>query len=202
MLVREVMTTSPVTITADTTVKAALILLDRHGITAMPVVGPDDRIVGVVSEADLISEAVPRDSRAQLSAIIENEDHRLGLVEDVMTRYPMTMHPTSDLAEATHLMTTTAVKSLPVVDSRMHVVGVISRRDIVGTLAHTDEHIEREVDELLRLVGRDWLVDVTDGVVEVSGPASEADERLATTVAHTVAGVVAVHIAHVAHGTP
>ena len=54
MLVREVMTRQPITVTPDTSAKEALRLLDRHSVTSMPVVDVDGEVVGVVSEADLL----------------------------------------------------------------------------------------------------------------------------------------------------
>ena len=66
MLVREVMTTSPVTVTPEASTKDALRLLDRHSITSMPVVDPDGVVIGVVSEADLVRDALPPDPRAHM----------------------------------------------------------------------------------------------------------------------------------------
>ena len=66
MLVREVMTTRPVTVTPEASTKDALRLLDRHSITAMPVVDPDGVVIGVVSEADLVRDALPPDPRAHM----------------------------------------------------------------------------------------------------------------------------------------
>lgn len=80
------------------------------------------------------------------------------------------------------------------VDARMQVVEVVSRRDIVDELAGTDRQIEHDVKELLHWAGCDWEVGVADGFVEVSGPVGEVEERLAKTVARSVAGVHAVHV--------
>ena len=65
MLVRDVMTTAPVTVTRDTSVKETLTILAGRGISALPVVDGSGRLHGIVSEADLIAETVPRDPRAQ-----------------------------------------------------------------------------------------------------------------------------------------
>jgi len=84
------------------------------------------------------------------------------------------------------------VSRLPVVD-RGRVVGVISRGDIIRLLAREDPRIEAEIDELLRQAGMDWLVEVTDGVAVVEGPADERERELARVLVCTVPGVVGVH---------
>ena len=66
MLVREVMTSKPVTVRADTSVKDALTLLNQHSITMLPVVAADDALVGVLSEADLLVGRVLPDARATM----------------------------------------------------------------------------------------------------------------------------------------
>jgi CBS domain-containing protein len=73
-------------------------------------------------------------------------------------------------------------------------VGVVSRRDVVHVLARQDESIRREVEDLVRDEGADWSVDVSDGLVRVSGPSSEQDRRVAEVLAGSVPGVVAVRI--------
>jgi CBS domain-containing protein len=74
------------------------------------------------------------------------------------------------------------------------VVGVVSRRDVVHLLARQDDAIRREVDELVRMENDDWLVDVADGVVRVTGPADEHERRVAEVLAGSVTGVVAVRV--------
>jgi CBS domain-containing protein len=108
---------------------------------------------------------------------------------------PVTIRAHDDLSRAIELMTTTSVKSLPVVDERDRVVGMVSRSDVVRLLARADSVIEGEVDELMRSLGHgDWLVEVTDGVVEVTGPADRSERSLAQLAANTVPGVVEVRV--------
>jgi CBS domain-containing protein len=83
MLVRDVMTPDPVTVTPETGGKVALVRLADLGITAMPVVGHQGRLLGIVSEADLIREAVARDPRAQERPIMMSSLHAPRPVEDV-----------------------------------------------------------------------------------------------------------------------
>lgn len=193
MLVREVMSSPAVTVSARTSVRAALRLLDEHGITAMPVVDHDGSIVGVVSEADLVREAVLPDGRAHMIPVRVSELPPARIVGEVMTRTPLTVSSGNDLADAVDLMTSTVVKSLPVVDHG-RVVGVVSRKDVVHMLARRDEAIRAEVEDLVRSQGADWLVEVDEGVVRVSGPSDEHERRLAEVLARSVSGAVAVRV--------
>ena len=195
MLVRDVMTRPAVTVRADAPLKEATTLLDARSITSLPVVDSRGRPVGVVSEADLISGMVPRDTRLHM-APSATEAHVLPpeTVAEVMNPHPMTVSESTDLAEAADLLTTTGVKSLPVLDEHGRVVGVVSRRDIIHVLARPDSEIEAELDDAFRRLGRDWLVDVDNGVVTLTGPSDAGEIGLATTLAETVAGVTAVII--------
>ena len=196
MLVREVMTPHPVTVHPGTETKTALRLLDEHAVTSMAVVEEDSRIVGVVGEADLVREALPHDPRAHMIPPAEDpRPARPHTVGEVMNRHPVAVHGDTDLSDAVELMTSTAVKSLPVVDGRRRVVGMVSRRDVVHLLARDDERIERQVDELYREAGLDWLVRVDDGTVTVAGPDDRSSRAIAISLASTVAGVTDVRIA-------
>jgi CBS domain-containing protein len=180
MLVREVMTPHPVTVHPGTETKTALRLLDEHAVTSMAVVEEDSRIVGVVGEADLVREALPPDPRAHMIPPAEDpRPARPHTVGEVMNRHPVAVHGDTDLSEAVELMTSTAVKSLPVVDGRRRVVGMVSRRDVVHLLARDDERIEQQVDELYREAGVDWLVRVDDGTVTVEGPDDRSSRAIA-----------------------
>jgi CBS-domain-containing membrane protein len=167
-------------------------LLDERSVTAMPVVDSRGRIVGVVSEADLIREAVRIDVRTRETPHEETFDHPRR-VEDVMSLFLLTVDAEADLTEAVDLMTTSAAKSLPVVDGG-RVVGVVSRSDVIHVLARSDQQIRAEVDDLLRTAGTDWEVEVLDGVVDVSGPIDDAQRRVAEAVAGSVTGVIAVRV--------
>lgn len=195
MIVRDLMTADPVSVRETTRVKEALALLDENDITALPVVSDSDRVCGVVSEADLIRDLVARDPRLMVP---HGETYLDGprCVGDAMTTHVVTVEEETDLAVAVDLVTSTAVKSLPVVDKRGRLVGILSRRDIVGMLARSDVLLEQDVDALLVSAGiRDCLVDIHDGVAEITGPADHHERILATVLARAVPGVVEVHVA-------
>ncbi|CAI9407604.1 CBS domain-containing protein [Nocardioides sp. T2.26MG-1] len=195
MLVQDLMTPEPMTVRPSTTVKEALSRLAQYGITCMPVVDGSGRLQGVVSEADLIRDIVAPDPRAQERPVSVEPVFPPRTVEEVYTRHPVSVRMQDDLARAVDVMTSTAVKSLPVVDDEGHLVGVVSRSDVVQVLARADDTIAADVDELLASLGHtDWLVEVSDGIVNVSGPAGEPERALAQVVAHTVPGVIEVRV--------
>lgn len=191
MLVREVMSSPAVTVRERATVKDAIELLDHSDISAMPVLDEGGRLVGVVSEADLIREMIVPDPRSHEVQVRLTKAPLVTHVADVMTTHPVVVTGDTDLAEAAELMTSTAVKSLPVVDAA-DVVGVVSRRDVIRLLARQDALIEAEVDELFRQAGYDWLVTVEDGIATVDGPVQERELRLAETLVCTVPGAIGV----------
>jgi CBS domain-containing protein len=193
MLIRSLMTSPAVTVSGDTPVGDALRLLDEHRITALPVVDRDGRLLGVVSEADLLRDAVPVDAPAGIAPLRLSTVTPARRIDELMTNLVISVDADSDVDEAIDLMTSTMVKSLPVV---LHgrVIGVISRSDVVHLLATRDRRIRDEVLVLLRGECDDCGVDVRDGVVTVTGATSDHERRLAELLAGAVAGVVAVHV--------
>ncbi|RYP89072.1 CBS domain-containing protein [Nocardioides guangzhouensis] len=196
MLVREVMTAPAVTVSERATVKEAIGLLDRHDVAALPVVDTNGFLVGVVSEADVIREMVVPDPRVHELPVRLTTAPFLARVADVMSNHPLTVTGDTELAKAADLLTSTVVKSLPVVDHGK-VVGIVSRRDIVRLLSRQDERIEAEIDELIRQDGRDWMVEVADGIVTVEGPVDVSEERLAEVLVSSVPGVIGLRFGRV-----
>ncbi|WGX95093.1 HPP family protein [Nocardioides sp. L-11A] len=172
------MNAQPVTVRADQPISAAARVLARHAVTALPVVDGDARIVGVISEADVIARTCLTDP-----------------VGDAMSRVVALVHPETDVTELRAVLTRTAVKSLPVVDAADQVVGVVSRSDLVRAFAHDDERLEEDVADALahaRVPG--CRVSVRNGIVYLTGPVA-ADAPLLAAALDAVAatpGVVAV----------
>ncbi|MGE3379727.1 MAG: HPP family protein [Nocardioides sp.] len=189
------MTHHPVTVTPGTTVKEALALLARHSVAALPVVSVSGRIQGVVSEADLIRDMVEPDARIHEIPLETTTLDHAAYVAEVMSTHAVTVTADTDLAEAIELITSTAVKSVPVVDRHDRVTGMLSRSDVVRLLARPDDTLEAEVDAVLRsLALGDWLVEVHDGIVEVTGPEDARHRSIARAAAATVPGIVEVRI--------
>ncbi|MFE6650133.1 HPP family protein, partial [Nocardioides sp. NPDC057772] len=96
MLVREIMTSSPVTARRETPVREALGLLRDHHITALPVVSSAGRLCGVVAEIDLIRNRVLPDPRAHLRPAPPVTDRPPAYVEDVMSPVAVAVRDTAE----------------------------------------------------------------------------------------------------------
>ncbi|MFC5730856.1 MULTISPECIES: CBS domain-containing protein [Nocardioides] len=199
MRVKDVMSPRPVTVTTDTTVGTAIRLLAGHGVTALPVVDPTARIVGIVSEADLILGRIQPDpllGSAPGPFARRNRTRAGDLVEDVMSRPIVVVHPETDLEEVERIVTATGVKSLPVVDAADQVVGVVSRSDVVRALARDDESLEQDIADALALAGLSrYRVEVRNGVVQLrtAGTRDRAELVRALDMVTATPGVTAVH---------
>lgn len=195
MLVREIMTTSPVTVRRRTPVKVALAQLRDHRITAMPVVTSAGRVCGIVAEIDLIRARVLPDPRAHVRAGASETDQPPAHVEDVMSSVTVAVRDNAEVSVVVDTMAERSLKSLPVLDDDDLLVGVISRSDVARALARDDEALEQELSELVSELGHpDWLVVVANGCAAMTGPATPKERALAETAAATVAGVTRVRI--------
>jgi CBS domain-containing protein len=117
MQIREHMSPAPITITADIDVHAALRLLQEHAVRRLPVTDASGRVLGIVTERDLLL-AVSH----YLSIPIE--------VETIMTRPVVATTPDAPLAEAAMLMVNHKIGGLPIVDTDQQLVGIITESDI------------------------------------------------------------------------
>ena len=193
MLVRELMSTHPITVTRLTRVVTALSLMSEHRVTALPVVTADGLVEGVISEADVLTDRVPTDQRHHEIPLEDSSLDSPRLVEEVMTLHVLSVQADTDVAEAVDLFTSSGVKSMPVADGAGRIVGVISRSDVVRALARADDDLAGEVDDLLMRAGlRDWYVEANDGEVHITGAGPERQVRLARALARTVPGVTGV----------
>jgi CBS domain-containing protein len=193
MLIKDLMSAPAITVTGETPASEALRLLDQHKITAMPVVDSKDSLVGVVSEADLMPDALLLDDRRPSYPVRLSADAHPRRVAELMVHLVMSVHPGDELDTAIDLLRASMVKSLPVVDDN-RVVGVISRSDVIHVLAGRDTRIRDDVAEALRERNLDWQVAVNDGIVQIRGPIDDPDRRRAEAIADMVRGVIAVHV--------
>lgn len=131
--VRDVMTSPVVTVGPEDDLTTVARLLDAHRVTALPVVNDRGHVVGMVTETDVVRDAVPRDPWMR-------ELHPSGAgpdavrVRDVMSVHPVAVLPDVELPVAADLLVNSTLTSLPVVEDGV-VVGIVSRHDIVAVLA-------------------------------------------------------------------
>ena len=198
MLAREIMTEHIITVAENATVTEASSLLVEHAITAAPVVDPDRRIIGIVSDGDLLRDRLLPDSRAHLRLTgSPDQADPPRTVTEVMTRNVLTLPPTADEADFLRAMLAHRIKSIPVVDAERRVLGIVSRGDLLRGHTRTDSDIAADVrSRLCELAGdgATWVVDVHDAVVTIAGPTGKQATRLAVLVAGSVPGVARVHV--------
>ena len=194
MLVREVMSSPAITVRRTDPVRRAIRVLHGHNITAAPVVDDSDRLVGVVSELDLLRGEFEPDPRATVRPVPPAHQPPPRRVMEVMTHEAVTVTAGTDVTTAIDLMVGERIKSLPVVDGE-RIVGMVSRRDLMAMLARPDSELHEAVMAALREQypsGPSWDVTVRDGVAELSGTPHEHADKIADLLARTVPGVVRV----------
>jgi CBS domain-containing protein len=146
--VAAVMTPDPITVTPTTPLTDVIKTLAEKRFSGLPVVDAAGKLIGVVSETDLMwreSGVTPPAYIMLLDSVIylenpgryERELHKaLGeTVKDVMSESPITITPDKPLSEAARLMHERSVHRLPVVDDSGRVIGIITRGDIVRAMA-------------------------------------------------------------------
>lgn len=138
--VRAVMTTRVVGTVRDADLHEAARLLSENRISGMPVVDDQNRVVGVISEADLLTLA-----GMQKGHTFRDILHRIlrepvparkpgDRVQDVMSVPPITAKADDDAAEVANILNERRIKRLPVVDDEGHLIGIISRADIIRAI--------------------------------------------------------------------
>jgi CBS domain-containing protein len=195
MLVGEIMTSPAVTVRDDASPHVAMSLLARRRLTLLPVVNAQGRLVGVLSEADLLSLPEPPDPRAHLRRVPPvAAKPQPRAVAELMTSTPQTTSEQADVAEVAALFRRTAWKCLPVMHDG-EVVGVVSRSDIIQAMSRDDDDIEDDVKQLLKDLGPGWEARVRNGVATISGPGPEREGDAAASLAATVMGIRAIRMA-------
>jgi CBS domain-containing protein len=200
--VRDVMTTSVVTVDRITPYKQIARLLAEHQVSGLPVLSFGRRVAGVVSEADLLAarDQNPATHQRWARRLTGRTAHQRRIAEDLMTSPAVTISPDATVAAAARLMTARHLRRLPVTDAEGKLLGLVSRRDLLSVFLRPDAEIARQVGEILAdlLPGgpTGMQVGVRDGVVTLTGEPELATEedlvRMAVRLAWDVDGVVDV----------
>jgi len=198
VLVREIMTSPAFSVHQEALLTEALNLMAKSKVTCLPVVDDDERVVGVISEADLLKTDLEPDPRAHIRVARQSSGVSPKTVGQVMTAHPHTVREDTDVAELAHTFASTSWKSVPVVRGEL-LLGVVSRSDVIRALSRSDEEIAAEIYRVLAETGlATWHADVTDGVVHVKGTGSNRERSAVTSIAQSVKGVR--HVASEASG--
>ena len=205
MRVDQLMSRDVVTVAPDAPLKDVARVLARDRISGVPVCDADGKVLGVVSEADILwKELGLEPARGGLFGWLldgpEHDDERIAArtARDAMTAPAIAVAPHATVAEAAALMVEARVNRLPVVDGD-RLVGIVARADLVRAFRRSDEEIANEIDDdvLLRTL---WIdpdaisLVVLDGEVTLGGVVeNRTTAELVSAYVRRVPGVVAVH---------
>jgi len=200
--VRDVMSTHVIAAHASATYKELAAMLRYQRVSAFPVVDEENKVIGVVSETDLLAKealggTVPETLR---SLPHQRERSRVSGITaaELMTRPPVTIGPDAAVTHAARLMYNKRVKRLPVVDDDGTLIGIVARSDVLSVYSKPDEQVREEVTAELSRGGflaspGTVSVIVKDGIVTLAGrpETTEAVHDIVAAVRH-MEGVVAV----------
>jgi CBS domain-containing protein len=206
-IVGDVMTSAAVAVGRDAPFKEIVMIMEQHSVSALPVLEGDGRVIGVVSEADLLPKEEFRDSEPSMfQAGLAEPRRRLadlakaGAVTagELMGTPAVTVHADATLAQAARIMAVKRVKRLPVIDDEGILRGIVSRADLLKVFLRPDEDIEEEVRRtvvsyLFPALSHTIHVNVHEGVVTLRGQVQDASlAPVAARLAGAVEGVVDV----------
>src|SRR5581483_2338105 len=208
MKVGDVMTRQVVTIGPNATFKDAVEQIVETGVNGLPVVDDNGVLVGVVTEADLMTKHAfgfkHHRALALVAAFLQGHNPRWlrkaesTTVSELMTTTPATARETEPIAAAARRMLDVDVKQLPVIDEAEHVIGIVSRHDLLMSYVVSDEELCRRVSAALcspRMVPEDHHLTfgVDDGIVTLTGTVHFPSHiPVVEAVVRGVAGVVDV----------
>ncbi|GGI94502.1 CBS domain-containing protein [Streptomyces brasiliensis] len=204
-VVNDVMTRTVVALHTGAAFKDIVRTMRKWHVSALPVLDEAGRVVGVVSEADLLHKeevhdgapdrATPRRGSTDVAKAAA------ATAGDLMTAPPVTVHAGTPLARAARAMARARVKRLPVVGRDGALVGIVSRSDLLKVFLRDDgdiaEEIRREVvPHLFAAPVEPILVEVSDGVVTLTGRIRDTSlVPVAVRLIRAVEGVVDVDCA-------
>ena len=206
MRVSDIMTTSVVSIAPDTPYKDIVERLVGSQVSSLPVVDEHGTLVGIVTEADLISKEAYDGRRHRalrlVADVLSGREHHwvtkaAGMVAaDVMTSNVMVCRPDEPVRSVARRMLKQGVKRMPVVDAG-GLVGIVSRQDILGMFDRADDAIAAEVEQVLASQNmpedHHLRFSVEDGIVNLTGDVRYGwDESIVVSMVREVEGVITV----------
>ncbi|MEV1121286.1 CBS domain-containing protein [Actinosynnema sp. NPDC049800] len=184
MRARDIMTSPVITVTPNVPIRVAAALMASHGFTALPVVDGDRRLVGIVTEADL------------LHGRYADNDSGDTPVREVLTTPVVGMDPAAPDRSLAGVMVDGGIRCVPIVDGSQ-LVGVVTRHDLVRALARRDDSIAVDVQERLDAYdpnGR-WSATVRDGHVDIGTVFTDQESwKVVVALVEAVRGVVSANV--------
>ena len=216
MKARDIMVSPVITVKPSSSVREVAKLFLERRISAVPVVDDQGKLVGIVSEGDLMHRAEAGTERKRswwLEGLTGDETLAVEYIKaharkvaDVMTHSVITASPDTSLHEIANLLESHSIKRVPIVKDGQ-IVGIVSRANLIQAVASdrkepeipvSDEAIREKI--LANLKAEPWAhtglvnVIVKGGVVDLFGiTGSDAERKAIHVAAETVPGVCAVH---------
>jgi len=202
LTVLDVMTSEVTTASPSDGFKEVAERLFTTGLSALPVVDENRKVLGIISEADLLlKEGADFDNGRHFGRRARREALKAQalVASEAMTRPAITIQAHETVAGAARMMHKRGLKHLPVVDSEDRLLGVVSRHDLIKVFSRSDESIKDEV--IKGVFGRDLMIDTLGVVVEVEAGvvtfAGEVERKsevpIITFLVSAMDGVVAVN---------
>src|ERR1035441_7234182 len=179
--VKDVMTTHVVAVTKEASFKDVAALLRQHRVSLFPVVDAEGKVIGVVSETDMLPKealiaGLPEQGPGPDASVHDHNDFvkAIGVTAaSIMTTAPITITP--------RLRSSCRVRSLPVVTENGYLTGIISRADVLSVYGRPDGQIGQEItqDLIATEFGADpgrFIVTVKDGIVTLAGHPDTAQQ--------------------------
>ena len=199
--VKDIMTTRVIWVSKGATFQELAAALREYRVSAFPVVDDDRKVIGVVSEADMLNKEALVDEPGVFGGILHRRDQAKArgiTAGDLMTTAVVAVRPEDTVEHAAKLMYDRGVKRLPVTDESGHLVGIVSRADVLSVFDRTDTAIAHEINNDVIL--GEFMVDpariqvtVMDGIVTLAGqPETDGTGHDIVRRVRHVPGVVAV----------
>jgi CBS-domain-containing membrane protein len=180
--VGDLMTRPVRTVSMGAGFKEVVAILLRGAASAVPVVDDDDRMVGIISETDLLLKERGLDDQGRhlfrsKAHLVERSKAQGTVAAELMNWPVVTAHPELPVQEAARLMLEKGVNQLPVVDADDCLLGIVSRGDLLRVFLRDDETLrclirDEVIEEQLWMDPTAIAVEVADGVVSLSGEVS------------------------------
>jgi CBS domain-containing protein len=200
--VKDIMSTHVIAVRQSAGYKEMAAMLRNQRVSAFPVVDDDDKVIGVVSETDLLTKealegTVPRTLQSLTEQRVRSQVNGV-TAADLMTKPAVTVGPDEPVTHAARLMFNQRVKRLPVVSEDGRLIGIVTRSDVLSVYSRPDAEIKSEVTQALiagMFLGDParFTVTVNDGIVTIEGTpeTTQAGHDIIDAARHAE-GVVAV----------
>jgi CBS-domain-containing membrane protein len=200
--VKDVMSTHVIAVRQNASYKDMAAMLHEQRVSAFPVLDEHNKVIGVVSESDLLTkEALEGTVPGMLQSMMSQREHaRASAVTaaELMTKPPVTIGPDEPVTQAARLMYSRRLKRLPVTSDDGTLIGIVTRADVLSVYSRPDADIQHEIIQdliqgMFRCDPARFTVTVADGIVTIDGaPETDVVGRDIIDAARHVEGVVAV----------